>query len=211
MRRTSQAAILRPKDEAEEDVECPICLEAYVAPLVLKACGHAFCRLCLIRSTRLSTSGHLCPLCRQHIASSHQLREQAPDEALVATVAAVVAVNDGAARHAAREAAHAAELETMKSAPPKSLPVFYMWPGTQPGARVALHLFETRYRVLMRRVWEGAFKQRHVAAACARPRASSPCPPSRLQPVSALALPASLFSVLGFFALPAMMCMPVRP
>lgn len=167
MRRSSQL-ILRPKGEAEEDVECPICLDAFVAPIVLKACGHSFCRLCLIRSTRLSTSGHLCPLCRHHIASSHRLREQAPDEALVDRVAAVLAVTGGAARHAAREAAHAAELESLKSAPPKSLPVFYMWPGTQPGAHVALHLFETRYRVLMRRVWDG---ERLILYADAAPQA----------------------------------------
>jgi hypothetical protein len=113
-------------------------------------------------------SGHLCPLCRQHIACSHRLREQAPDETLMANVAAVLAVTGGAARHAAREAAHAAELETLKSAPPKSLPVFYMWPGTQPGARVALHLFETRYRVLMRRVWDG---ERLILYADAAPQA----------------------------------------
>mmetsp|Transcript_7452 Transcript_7452/g.23048 ORF Transcript_7452/g.23048 Transcript_7452/m.23048 type:complete len:270 (-) Transcript_7452:613-1422(-) len=150
------------KRHTEEDVECPICLDVYVMPIVLKSCGHAFCRLCIIRTTRCSASGHLCPICRHPILSLHRLSEQPADESLVASAAAVLSAADQrtgsdahASRHAAREAAHLSEIQALRSSPPKSLPVFYMWPGTQPGARVALHLFETRYRVLMRRVWEG--------------------------------------------------------
>lgn len=35
------------------------------------------------------------------------------------------------------------------------LPIFFMRPGTQVGDSVLLHLFEPRYRILIRRAWEG--------------------------------------------------------
>lgn len=42
------------------DVDCPICCEHMTEPLLLQ-CTHSFCRLCLLKSTRLSPAGRQCP------------------------------------------------------------------------------------------------------------------------------------------------------
>merc|ERR1719265_776309 len=43
--------------------QCPVCISFLCDPLTA-SCGHLFCRICLIKSTRLSPTGRLCPLCR---------------------------------------------------------------------------------------------------------------------------------------------------
>ncbi|KAL5701977.1 DNA repair protein rad5b [Ranunculus cassubicifolius] len=48
-----------------ENSECPICLESADDP-VLTPCAHRICRECLFSSWRSSTGG-LCPICRQHV------------------------------------------------------------------------------------------------------------------------------------------------
>jgi len=188
----ARASVAGPKANPEQEVECAICLEPYVAPIVL-GCGHAFCRLCLVRSSCFSANGHLCALCRTLLTSSCRLREQPPDEALTARVADILATLDAsagglnpyAARYAVRKAAHAQQLETLlQNASPTTLPVFYMWPGTRPGAHVALHLFEARYRALMRRVWEG---ERQLLYADSTPRAGGTAVLVRIDSVHFLA------------------------
>ena len=49
------------------DHECSVCLAPFVDPIDL-ACGHTFCRYCLIKSTRLAPDGRSCPLCRSLIS-----------------------------------------------------------------------------------------------------------------------------------------------
>lgn len=60
----SRAYIQEVVDELRkgEEVECPICLEAF-EDAVLTPCAHRLCRECLLSSWRNSTSG-LCPVCR---------------------------------------------------------------------------------------------------------------------------------------------------
>ena len=46
------------------------------------------------------------------------------------------------------------QLEELRTEADTRLPIFYMYPGTAVGSRVALHFFEPRYRIMIRRVWE---------------------------------------------------------
>lgn len=133
----------------EADTECPICVDHLVDPLSL-GCGHAFCRLCLLQSTHLAPDGRACPLCRQLVG----IRDPAThpvDAALEALVRASV----GEAAYDKRALAQKARIETFLTDLNTILPIFSMYPGTSVGAPVALHFFEPRFKVLVRRVWEG--------------------------------------------------------
>ncbi|XP_060706625.1 uncharacterized protein LOC132832552 [Hemiscyllium ocellatum] len=47
----------------EVDLSCPVCLEVYREPVLLR-CGHNFCKGCIERCTRESEGSLVCPLCR---------------------------------------------------------------------------------------------------------------------------------------------------
>lgn len=130
-------------------VECPICVDHLTDPLSLQ-CGHAYCRLCLLQSTRLAPDGRSCPLCRQRIAI-RDLTTHPVNAGLEAEVKAAV----GAAAYEARASANARAIAAFLADSITALPIFAMHPGTRVGAPVALHFFEPRFKILIRRAWEG--------------------------------------------------------
>lgn len=134
----------------EKGLQCPICIDFLCSPVKLE-CGHAFCRLCLLQSTRLAPDGRRCPACRSVISIRNPLQHPA-DATLVTKIRAVVP----AETFANREAADAGRLEAFLVAQRRSIPVFFMkGAASRPGDIVALHFFEPRYKVLIRRAWEG--------------------------------------------------------
>ncbi|KAK3246419.1 hypothetical protein CYMTET_44043 [Cymbomonas tetramitiformis] len=135
---------------SESGIQCPVCLSFLCQPITL-SCKHSFCRLCLLKSTRLSPDGRTCPMCRAAI-EIRALPEQPVDAELDARVKQRVPC----AIHAEREVTNAAEVEAYLKQQLHNLPVFAMYPGTKVGQHVQLHFFEPRYRVLIRRAWEGA-------------------------------------------------------
>lgn len=55
-----------------DDVECPICLQPYLEPVITKPCQHSFCRHCILRAAcppDLYAEDHRaeCPVCRTTI------------------------------------------------------------------------------------------------------------------------------------------------
>lgn len=61
------------EESAEDDWSCSICLKLVLDPIV-SACGHDFCRECLLRwaEQHASSLPVACPLCRAPIASNYQ-------------------------------------------------------------------------------------------------------------------------------------------
>ena len=132
-----------------DDHECSVCLAPYIDPIGL-ACGHTFCRCCLVKSTRLSPDGRSCPLCRSNI-DIRSLNDHPAAEAHVLAVRQLL----GDEVYEERLAQRALELAELNKLADLHLPIFYMFPGSRVGGRVALHLFEPRYKILIRRAWEG--------------------------------------------------------
>lgn len=52
-------------------------------------------------------------------------------------------------------ASNNAELEEIHKVAETHLPIFFMYPGGRVGQEIGLHLFEPRYKILIRRCWEG--------------------------------------------------------
>ena len=132
-----------------EDLECPVCLLPEIEPIAL-ACGHSCCRLCLVRATRLSVNGRSCPLCRTLI-SIKNIYEEPSDARRVEAVRQHL----GSEAYDERLNENLEELAEINRRANLELPIFAMHPGTQVGGRVMLHLFEPRYKLLVRRCWEG--------------------------------------------------------
>lgn len=136
-------------ESVDRSLECPVCCSFLVEPLTL-GCGHHFCRSCLLQATRLAPDGRCCPICRQTV----DIRDPAGhpfDAAVDAAVRSVVAAADYDARLASdrKTIAHVLELTA------QLLPIFAGFPGTTVGRSVRLAFREPRYKLLMRRAWEG--------------------------------------------------------
>lgn len=125
-------------------------MEFLCAPLLLD-CGHAFCRLCLLQSARLAPDGRHCPTCRAPVNLQDPAKHP-ENESFAARIRDIVPQAQLQVRAATEATNLAAFLERDRS----SLPVFYMrGAASRVGEQFGIHLFEPRYRILIRRSWEG--------------------------------------------------------
>ncbi|GAB0490041.1 hypothetical protein MMPV_001271 [Pyropia vietnamensis] len=130
-------------------LDCVLCLKLLHQP-VTTACGHSFCRPCLVRAL---DHVEACPLCRAPIhmaaASAHPVS--------LSLAAAVAALHPRrAAARAAAAAAEAAAATVDGQGSVTSLPLFLLPLTVFPGGACPLNVFEPRYRVMMRRVLAGS-------------------------------------------------------
>lgn len=125
-------------DDLIASVECPLCLSMIVEP-ISTACGHSFCRLCLVKSLRRHKKK--CPSCR---AICHLEAETAEENIMIKAVCMTL----NPASYLARQAEQAAEKASWSTV----LPIFYYNDVLFPGGKLGLHLFENRYKIMMQRV-----------------------------------------------------------
>jgi hypothetical protein len=129
---------------------CPICTEFLCSPIELPDCGHKYCRLCLLKTTRLAPDGRSCPLCRLPISIKDLVGQESP-----ASLESEIRASVGGAIYDARAQSERAQVEAMQRQANTELPIFAMYPGCRVGDPVLLHFFEPRYKILIRRAWEG--------------------------------------------------------
>lgn len=115
-----------------------MCLNMICEPITT-ACGHSFCRVCLVNSLRISHKK--CPSCREvcHISA-----EAAAENNMIKKIAMSIDPVIYAQR--------LAESESEKQVWTKLYPVFYYNSTIFPGSHLNLHLFEPRYKIMMQRV-----------------------------------------------------------
>lgn len=150
VRRTSIAPALDELDlsnvsasfvgELQSELECQVCVQLFYEPIT-SPCGHTFCQRCLARALDHSDK---CPLCRTDFPSFTYFQAQPPN----ATIARVIL-----AAWPTFASDRKAALEAEEKSSTLDTPIFVCtlaWPSLP----TYIHIFEPRYRLMMRRVME---------------------------------------------------------
>ena len=119
-------------------LDCSLCLCLICEPISI-ACGHSFCRVCLVKSLRRHRKR--CPTCRE---VCHISPENAPENVMIKSLALAL---DPDAYLARME-----EVKLEKASWTTQYPIFYYNSPIFPGNILSLHLFEPRYKLMMQRV-----------------------------------------------------------
>ncbi|XP_005503684.3 LON peptidase N-terminal domain and RING finger protein 1 isoform X1 [Columba livia] len=125
------------------DLECSLCIRMFFEP-VTTPCGHTFCKECLERCLDHRPN---CPLCKQ------SLREYLKDGSYSPTVLLQdIMLATFPAQLAQRRDLHQAEMAELSNLT-NNIPIF-VCTMSFPGIACPLHVFEPRYRLMIRRCQE---------------------------------------------------------
>ncbi|CAD7703702.1 unnamed protein product, partial [Ostreobium quekettii] len=125
-----------------DDLECVLCLKLLCEP-VTTPCGHSFCSQCLQRSLDHSNK---CPCCRTVLHLSQEL---------VVSVTLKNIVQKSFPELYAERLKEMADPSAASSSGSAILPLFVLT-TLMPGEKMALNIFEPRYRLMVRRVMSGS-------------------------------------------------------
>lgn len=134
------------------DFECSLCLRMLYQPTTTP-CGHTFCRGCLDRCLDYSQA---CPLCKQSL-TEYQASEQKNVTYTLVELMEMYLPSD----YLERQQIHRKELEQVASHAFKDggeIPVFVCTIAL-PTIPCPLHIFEPRYRLMIRQVMESGARQ----------------------------------------------------
>jgi len=133
--------------EYSDDFDCVLCLKLYYNP-VTTSCGHSFCRDCILRALDHNAS---CPLCRTilHMDSNHPVS---------VTLKSVIERNFSGEYKKRCE-----EVKENKILEQSNMPLFFLDTCAFPSQGFPMHIFEPRYKLMLRRCFEG---QRRFGLVC---------------------------------------------
>ncbi|KAJ6418432.1 hypothetical protein OIU84_001740 [Salix udensis] len=127
------------KPERSDEFDCTLCLKLLFEPITTP-CGHSFCRSCLFQSM---DRGNKCPLCRTVLFISPR------------TCSISVTLNNIIQRNFPEEyAERKSENDRLTNFGVDLIPLFVM-DAVIPCQKFPLHIFEPRYRLMVRRIMEG--------------------------------------------------------
>ncbi|XP_059080248.1 LON peptidase N-terminal domain and RING finger protein 3-like isoform X2 [Tigriopus californicus] len=129
------------------DYECSLCFRLLYEP-VTTPCGHTFCRMCLDRSLDHNSC---CPMCKGNLDQYLAERRESLDEFVDESIRRLLPEE-----HKEREILHDKEMEELAGAgngTQQEVPVF-VCTMTFPSIPCPLHVFEPRYRLMIRRCME---------------------------------------------------------
>ncbi|XP_050817509.1 LON peptidase N-terminal domain and RING finger protein 3-like isoform X3 [Gopherus flavomarginatus] len=129
------------------DLECSLCIRMFFEP-VTTPCGHTFCKECLERCLDHRPN---CPLCKQSLREYLKAGKYNPTVLLVEIMAATFP-----SQLADRKRVHEAEMAELSNLT-RNIPIF-VCTMSFPGISCPLHVFEPRYRLMMRRCQETGTK-----------------------------------------------------
>ncbi|KAK4781539.1 hypothetical protein SAY86_015641 [Trapa natans] len=127
------------KPERTDDFDCTLCLKLFYEPITTP-CGHSFCRSCLFQSM---DRGNKCPLCRTVLFIS-------PRTSSVNVTLKNIIQRNFPEEYAERKTEH----QSLTNFGNDLVPLFVM-DIVIPCQKYNLHIFEPRYRLMVRRIMEG--------------------------------------------------------
>jgi hypothetical protein len=130
------------RETTHKELDCQVCYNLMFDP-VTAPCGHTFCRICLARVLDHSTH---CPMCRRNLPIPPSLTRQPSNFRLVSLLQSLCPemVTARGTAISAEEQGGIGELDT---------PLF-VCSLAFPGQSTFLHVFEPRYRLMIRRAYE---------------------------------------------------------
>ncbi|KAI1505543.1 ATP-dependent protease La domain-containing protein [Biscogniauxia marginata] len=135
----------RLRESVRVEMDCQVCYALFLDPMTT-TCGHTFCRSCL---QRILDHSHLCPICRRGLSIQSHLdpRSFPSNERLCKIItcfwADLVALHEQAQRN-----------EDQANHGGFDIPLFICTLAF-PSMPLFLHVFEPRYRLMIRRAMEG--------------------------------------------------------
>ena len=136
------------------DYECPLCMRLLWQPITTP-CGHTFCRVCLDRSLDHNS---VCPMCKSAEVKKVYLverREFVPNEFIDASMKRLIPVD-----YQERKNLQQQEMSEFGGGTENAnvIPVF-VCTVSLPGIPCPLHVFEPRYRLMVRRAMESGARE----------------------------------------------------
>ncbi|GLT43537.1 hypothetical protein SLA2020_174790 [Shorea laevis] len=125
--------------ESTDDFDCTVCLKLLYEPITTP-CGHSFCRACLFQTMDI---GNKCPLCRKVLFIS-------PRTCTISVTLNNIIQKNFPEEYAKRRSEH----DSLINFGNDLMPLFVM-DAVIPCQKLPLHIFEPRYRLMVRRIMEG--------------------------------------------------------
>lgn len=135
-----------------EDLECSLCYRLFYTPVTIP-CGHSFCRQCLDRCLDHQTS---CPMCKSSLTEYLAERRSTVTEALQNIIITYFSKECEERRKLHEE--ELGELAQMGKDTQHEIPVF-VCTISFPSVQCPLHIFEPRYRLMIRQCMESGTRQ----------------------------------------------------
>lgn len=133
------------QEAMRSEVDCQICYAILYDPLTT-GCGHTFCRACL---HRILDHSQLCPACRRRLFMSPLFhRNLCPSNSTILNMTQIFWKNEVLHREQSNAAQRQRELDSAH------MPLF-VCTLSFPTMPTILHVFEPRYRLMIRRVLDG--------------------------------------------------------
>lgn len=136
-----EAVLRQLKEAARNELDCQVCYGLMLDPLT-SPCGHTFCRRCV---ARVLDHSNLCPICRRKLSMPPALQSEPVNKILSGLIDSFYPDEISARREAAKD-------ETVLD-DDKTLPLF-VCALSFPSMPTFLHVFEPRYRLMVRRALE---------------------------------------------------------
>lgn len=143
--RVDETVFMQLKESVRTEMDCQVCYALFYDPLTT-VCGHTFCRSCLHRVLDHSVC---CPICRRELSISPLLhRQSCPSNEYLAKIINTFWADAVLTRGDALAA------EALNRHREFDIPIFVCTLAF-PMMPTFLHIFEPRYRLMMRRALEG--------------------------------------------------------
>lgn len=132
------------KESTRAELDCQVCYGLFLEPFTT-TCGHTFCRGCL---HRVLDHSNLCPICRRPQAVTPGLSaDRAPNNIVISKLLI------GLCQEALSMRAEMAEVDDKPGTQDMDMPLF-VCTLSFPSVPTFLHIFEPRYRLMIRRAIE---------------------------------------------------------